>query len=1055
MKSPLILAVVLLLSAGLQKVRAAEESGESAFPAEVSALIEQAKRQMQEGNVSGCLATWQRAVTTNLQSKGPRHLTTARVQTMAAAAMLSIGDIPSALPMLESARRILDQDYPKYPTRVWILSSLGHCYTETGNFPKAVEANEEGLREAIKFYGSKSRECAGATRAVADSYQHVQRLDDSMKLYDQSETMYVGLGLTNTIDFGVMQRNYGGAFLAQYKFSDAIHYYQRACDVHKVLGGVTLESARAIHDLGEAQTGSGNYSAAIENLKRSLDQFKQLVPGRKDEAIGLMSLATVYEIIGDLDHALDHAERAMSLFERLHAPPEDTAGVLNVVAMIHARRRDYAKATETYGRAVRILQALERPTRSSSQALGGIQSNLGFMQARAAQPELALKTLGAALENFDKVSNNLPERVYVQAAMAMANRVLHRYGDALALDKACLQFFTGVGGNRNPALIGDFTAAITFDQLGAGLKTEALQSARLAQEQIELAADDLVTFTSEEQRLSFRAFQHPFTIPCTLGSDDPRLPAQALIRLKGRMLDSATDDLRLSAMRLDASTSAIRDELQAARRRAARSEYEGTFGSSSQPSARAREDVARLQQKLARQVSQAGLSGKTATIGIGDVQRQIPPGAVLVDYVSYSRYDGGDSFSARFGAAVLRSQGGPLWVDLGPRAEISSNLIAYSQVMRADQADAKIVAALLHALYNQVWMPIQQVITPGITNLIISPDRDLHTLSWATLWDGKRFLGEVPNQVISYVSNARDLLRTPEVQQKRKTLAIWTNPDFDGAPADRAAKPLGSPAVSGSSANVLGPSGIFEELPLRWPPLTGWSRQWVARVGSQAKKAGFGVASYTDGKATEPEFCRVDSPTVLHVTTHGFYVPEKDESTGDTTSTFCDPFRTYKVGNSMWRGGLVMAGANSTRAAWQMGRTPDAGSDGYLFAAEIAMLDMKNTWLAVLSACQTGEGKVLTGEGVVGLGRAFAQAGVQNIVMTLWPVPENEASELADRFYGLALSGSSATAALATAQRERLAEWRPHDVWRAAKQAGPFIINIRGSAELKSAHWQN
>ena len=72
--------------------------------------------------------------------------------------------------------------------------------------------------------------------------------------------------------------------------------------------------------------------------------------------------------------------------------------------------------------------------------------------------------------------------------------------------------------------------------------------------------------------------------------------------------------------------------------------------------------------------------------------------------------------------------------------------------------------------------------------------------------------------------------------------------------------------------------------------------------------------------------------------------------------------------------------------------------DGYLTMSEIAELDLKAD-LVVLSACETGVGKVYTGDGIVGLNQAFMIAGANGLVVSLWPVDDKSTSIFMNRFY--------------------------------------------------------
>lgn len=108
---------------------------------------------------------------------------------------------------------------------------------------------------------------------------------------------------------------------------------------------------------------------------------------------------------------------------------------------------------------------------------------------------------------------------------------------------------------------------------------------------------------------------------------------------------------------------------------------------------------------------------------------------------------------------------------------------------------------------------------------------------------------------------------------------------------------------------------------------------------------------------------------ILHIATHGFYSQNQEEA------------------------GLVMAGANTL----QLTPNPTYGT-GILTAQNMAKLDLKQTQLAVLSACQTGVGKI-TIEGVSGLQRAFKRAGVQSLLVSLWEVNDAVTATLMETFY--------------------------------------------------------
>jgi CHAT domain-containing protein len=115
--------------------------------------------------------------------------------------------------------------------------------------------------------------------------------------------------------------------------------------------------------------------------------------------------------------------------------------------------------------------------------------------------------------------------------------------------------------------------------------------------------------------------------------------------------------------------------------------------------------------------------------------------------------------------------------------------------------------------------------------------------------------------------------------------------------------------------------------------------------------------------------------------------------------------------NPLLRSGLALAGFNPRKSS---------GEDGVLTAFEATGLNLLGTQLVVLSACETGLGDVVNGEGVYGLRRAFVIAGAESQMISLWKVSDSGTKDLMSAYYQKLLTGEGRSEALQKTQLELL-----------------------------------
>ena len=182
-----------------------------------------------------------------------------------------------------------------------------------------------------------------------------------------------------------------------------------------------------------------------------------------------------------------------------------------------------------------------------------------------------------------------------------------------------------------------------------------------------------------------------------------------------------------------------------------------------------------------------------------------------------------------------------------------------------------------------------------------------------------------------------------------------------------------------------------------------------------------GVTIYLKDEATEDKAYKMESPGILHFATHGYWSPAGDNAT--------DGYRTF---NAMVNSGLLLTGVVNY---YSSSVYPDT-YDGILTAYEAQNLNLENTSLVILSACETSLGYLDAGEGVYGLQRAFRAAGASSIMTSLWKVDDVATRDFMIAFYQHYLKTKDKNAAFIVAQKAIKEKYKHPYFWGAFVMVG-------------------
>ncbi len=414
-------------------------------------------------------------------------------------------------------------------------------------------------------------------------------------------------------------------------------------------------------------------------------------------------------------------------------------------------------------------------------------------------------------------------------------------------------------------------------------------------------------------------------------------------------------------------------------------------------------------------------------ISLKDVRKGLQEFEVAIEFVRFRYYNKKNTDSVLYAAYILNKHNPvPVFIPLCEESQLQRLFDSVGKnptsmvagFYRGLKVEGKSTAFLGRELYKLVWEPLEPYLN-GAKVVSYSPAGKLYAIAFQALPVDSSSLLMDKYQLQQYVSTREVALRNSENGFVMPANIVLFGDAMFSSDSLQLVKQKNEQTKKITSItypfqNRSGDNNTWNSLP--------GTAQEVKAIQQIFDQNNISTKKFIQTTASEENLKLLsgNSPQILHIATHGFFLPQTEKKKKDAGLVEASTFSL--ADDPLLRSGLILSGGNY---AWS-GKTPIEGvEDGIATAYEISQLNLSNTELVVLSACETALGDVKGSEGVFGLQRAFKMAGVKKMIVSLWQVPDKETAELMTSFYSYWMKGKTINDAFTQAQAEMRKKYSP------------------------------
>ena len=850
---------------------------------------------------------------------------------------------------------------------------IGCSHVRFGRYAEAEPLLLEALELRIKTKGTGHPEVASMNLVLGQFYHYTGEYIQAEKYYRAALFIRENAIESVAADIGQVYGLLGQLYSDQGRYSRAEEYFTRAYEIRRdALGPSHSMTATALKDLAGLYIlwkRNGDAKILLEQVLTTASDF--LGDDHPIVAATLCELATLYDLEKNSDKAIESYSRALAIIERgLGEANDQYIKAIRGLARVYEHNNNLKMAEKLYRQALAI--------------------NDNFHPPICHDFVTCIDDLAAVLARQGNYTQ--AEELY-QRGMIAAKTAAAQFHPALAslyegYARLCLV-------TRRPARAMELSA-----------NALVIREANFHDGASVMAEHDVLNYARSLIHCRDLYLTAYLCSPKTV--EQTRAAADIILDTKGLVTDHIIRRAVAARKPDDPSLALFVDSLMFANSRLSRMYVEGPGVSGDQLYRRVFDSLQNTKHRLESIVASRSRfymsDDVTKAVTAAEVTQALPENSALIEYVQVDfQRDPYGPHNPCYLAMVLGPSGEPD-INLLDKIDIIDPMIRDYQRQISDAVNSnglptaeqtQAFKSLSALICKSIWTPLVSAL-PDTALLLIAPDGSLNLLSFAGLAaDSMNYL--IQKYAIHYIASGRDFLRMDEQFTPGSGLLAIGDPDYDAMMPARIESP--------EALTYLDNGGIYPDRlrdlkgacdPL-WqtniPRLPG-TRVEIERISDSWTEAGHGpVWTYTGKDATEENFkLNVPGKQVVHVATHGYFA---DRCAADSNNAKFTLSETMIEENPLLLSGLFLSGVNRRNSATGALN----GEDGVVTAEEVCHLDFTGTRCVVLSACESGLGRLQTGEGVFGLRRAFQMAGARMIISSLWVVGDNATERMMSSLY--------------------------------------------------------